>query len=166
MFGGVEKLFRKKEAPADGGSAGSFGSVKNEQEEIVFLDEEPAIGQTWQSLEGSKLCIHGQKDETKRFVVSIDDGTEQLMSLEDLTKTLLTKKYKIRTILTDTGKVLGNLLLNQGFVREISLLIHPIIVGKKSYSIFGDVEKEIRIKLLKQEKFEKGHLWLVYKVLN
>jgi len=33
--------------------------------------------------------------------------------------------------LTDTGKILGNLLIKQGFASELSLLIHPVIVGKK-----------------------------------
>jgi len=50
---------------------------------------------------------------------------------------LLNKKYKINTILTDTGRILGNLLINNGFVGEISLLIHPVIVGKSSYNIFN-----------------------------
>lgn len=45
---------------------------------------------------------------------------------------LLSNKYQAKTILTDTGRILGNLLLNQGLVSEISLLIHPIIVGNKS----------------------------------
>ena len=42
---------------------------------------------------------------------------------------LLSEKYGVKTVLADTGKILGNLLLNQGLVNEISLLIHPIIVG-------------------------------------
>jgi 2,5-diamino-6-(ribosylamino)-4(3H)-pyrimidinone 5'-phosphate reductase len=77
---------------------------------------------------------------------------------------LLSQKYKIKTILTDTGKILGNLLLNQGLVSEISLLIHPIIVGKKSYNMFFDVIKNLNLKLLKKEILEEQYVWLVYKV--
>ena len=77
---------------------------------------------------------------------------------------LLTNKYQTKTILTDTGRILGNLLLNQGFVSEISLLIHPIIVGNKSYNMFSDIDQNLKLKLLKKETLEKQYIWLVYKV--
>jgi 2,5-diamino-6-(ribosylamino)-4(3H)-pyrimidinone 5'-phosphate reductase len=77
---------------------------------------------------------------------------------------LLSNKYKIKTILTDTGRILGNHLLNQGLVSEISLLIHPILVGNKSYPMFSDVDKNLKLKLSKKEILEKQYVWLVYKV--
>lgn len=79
---------------------------------------------------------------------------------------LLSNKYKVKTILTDTGRILGNLLLNQGFVSEISLLVHPIIVGNKAYNMFSNVNKNITLKLHKKEALDKGYVWLVYKVEN
>ncbi|MFC1786956.1 dihydrofolate reductase family protein [Halobacteriota archaeon] len=84
----------------------------------------------------------------------------------DLEKSLelLYKNYNVKTILTDTGKILGNLLLNRGLVKEISLLIHPVIVGDKPYNIFDNIDKNIHLKLLKNEILEKGYVWLVYKV--
>jgi 2,5-diamino-6-(ribosylamino)-4(3H)-pyrimidinone 5'-phosphate reductase len=59
----------------------------------------------------------------------------------DLTKSLelLSSKYKVRKVMADTGRILGNLLINQGFVSELSLLVHPIIVGKNAYNIFGNI---------------------------
>ncbi len=77
---------------------------------------------------------------------------------------LLSNKYKAKTILTDTGRILGNLLLNQDFVSEISLLIHPIIVGNKSYNMFSDIKKILKLKLLKKEILEKEYIWLVYSI--
>jgi len=77
---------------------------------------------------------------------------------------LLSKEYHAKTILTDTGRILGNLLLNQGLVDEISLLIHPVIVGNKSYNMFRDIQKNLLISLLKCEQLEKQYVWLVYKV--
>jgi 2,5-diamino-6-(ribosylamino)-4(3H)-pyrimidinone 5'-phosphate reductase len=77
---------------------------------------------------------------------------------------LLAAKYKAKKVLTDTGRILGNLLLEQGLASEISLLIHPTIVGSKSYPMFSDLTKNLKLKLLKQESFEKGLVWLVYKV--
>lgn len=77
---------------------------------------------------------------------------------------LLSKEYGAKTILTDTGRVLGNLLLNQGLIDEISLLVHPIIVGKKSYNMFSDIENSINLKLTKKEIINDRHIWVAYKV--
>lgn len=77
---------------------------------------------------------------------------------------ILAKDYAIKTILTDTGRILNNLLLNQGLVSEISLLIHPLIVGKNAYPMFSEVKKTLNLKLQKKETFDNGYVWLVYKV--
>ena len=77
----------------------------------------------------------------------------------------LFNNYSIKNLLTDCGRILSNLLLNQGLVNEISLLLHPVIVGDKSYNIFNDVNKKIQLKLLKNEAFDKDHIWLAYKVI-
>jgi 2,5-diamino-6-(ribosylamino)-4(3H)-pyrimidinone 5'-phosphate reductase len=77
---------------------------------------------------------------------------------------LLSKTYQVKTILTDTGRILRNLLLTQGLVDEISLLIHPVIVGKTSYNMFSDIEKNLDVTLVKCERLEKQYVWLVYQV--
>jgi riboflavin biosynthesis pyrimidine reductase len=77
---------------------------------------------------------------------------------------LLSAKYGVKKVLADTGRILGNLLLNQGLASEISLLIHPIIVGNKSYSIFSNVSEALSLKLFKAELLDKGYVWLVYTV--
>jgi len=79
---------------------------------------------------------------------------------------LLSAKYGVQKVLADTGRILGNLLLNQGLASEISLLIHPIIVGNKSYSILSNVNEAISLKLGKAEILDKGYVWLVYTVLK
>ncbi len=86
----------------------------------------------------------------------------------DLRESLLflSSKYKVKRVLTDTGRILGNLLLQQGFVSELSLLVHPVIVGKESYNIFGDISKKIGLKLRKKEFFSGGYVWLVYRIRN
>ena len=60
--------------------------------------------------------------------------------------------------MTDTGRILGNLLLNHGFVTEISLLVHPIIVGKNAYNMFSGVDKSINLKLHKNETLDNGYV--------
>ena len=86
----------------------------------------------------------------------------------DLEKALeiLSVKYGVKTLLADTGRVLGNLLLNKGLASEISLLIHPVLVGNKSYNMFSNVNKTFsaRLKLDKTEILDKGYVWLVYTV--
>lgn len=77
---------------------------------------------------------------------------------------LLSKKYHVKKVLTDTGRILGNLLLNQGLVDEISLLVHPVIVGKESYNIFYDIEKNLAVSLVKCKRMEQHYIWLVYQV--
>jgi len=78
---------------------------------------------------------------------------------------LLSEKYKVKTVLTDTGRILGNLLLEQGLASELSLLVHPVIVGKeKAYTMFGNVVKSFNLKLQKQEALGNGLVWLIYKV--
>ena len=77
---------------------------------------------------------------------------------------ILATQYGVKTVLTDTGRILGNLLLNQGLVSEISLLIHPLIVGKNAYPILSDVDNTLNLTLQKKEILDKGYVWLVYKV--
>jgi 2,5-diamino-6-(ribosylamino)-4(3H)-pyrimidinone 5'-phosphate reductase len=79
---------------------------------------------------------------------------------------LVSSEYKVKKVLTDTGRILGNLLLEQGLVSELSLLVHPVIVGEKSYNMFGNISKSINLRLYKKEIFSKGYTWLVYKVRN
>jgi 2,5-diamino-6-(ribosylamino)-4(3H)-pyrimidinone 5'-phosphate reductase len=85
----------------------------------------------------------------------------------DLKKVLkiLSDTYKAKTVLTDTGRILGNLLINQDLVDVISLLIHPVIVGNESYNMFAEIERKPKLKLFKQELLEEEYIWLVYNPL-
>ncbi|MCJ7449897.1 MAG: dihydrofolate reductase family protein [Bacteroidales bacterium] len=64
--------------------------------------------------------------------------------------------------MTDTGRILGNILLNKGMIDEISLLVHPLLVGENCYPIFSDVKGNLNLKLKKSETFENGCIWMVY----
>jgi 2,5-diamino-6-(ribosylamino)-4(3H)-pyrimidinone 5'-phosphate reductase len=86
----------------------------------------------------------------------------------DLNKALdlLADKYGVQTVLADTGRILGNLLLEQELVSEISLLVHPLILGALAENLFSNISDNIKLKLLKNETLEDGHVWLTYKVEN
>jgi len=106
-----------------------------------------------------KTYLNHLKERNYDYHIVGKDHVNLVKALE-----LLSNKYKTKIILTDTGKILGNLLLNQGLVSEISLLVHPIIIGKNSYNMFGGIDKIIKLKLLKKETREKEYAWLVYKI--
>ena len=78
---------------------------------------------------------------------------------------LLAAEYGVKTVLTDTGSILGGVLLGQGLVEEISLLVHPVIVGQKAHHIFRNVTSHLALQRDKIEQLEGGYLWLVYKVV-
>jgi len=108
----------------------------------------------------------------KRYLQYLDDRQYEYYCVGkdcvDLPKALnlLSNKYHVKRLLTDTGRILGNLLLNQGLVDEISLLVHPVIVGKPSYNIFLDIEKNLEVTLVKCKRLEKQYVWLLYKVIQ
>jgi 2,5-diamino-6-(ribosylamino)-4(3H)-pyrimidinone 5'-phosphate reductase len=106
-----------------------------------------------------KKYIDYLKTRNYDFHIVGEDHVNLKNSLE-----LLSKKYNVKNMLTDCGSILGNLLLNQGFIDEISLLIHPIIVGDKSYYIFDKVKNTLQLKLIKKENLSDNYIWLYYKV--
>jgi 2,5-diamino-6-(ribosylamino)-4(3H)-pyrimidinone 5'-phosphate reductase len=77
---------------------------------------------------------------------------------------LLSEKYGVKSMLADTGRILSNLLLEQGLASELSLLIHSVIVGKDAYGIFSGIGKGFSLKLRKQKVLGKGFVWLVYAI--
>lgn len=77
---------------------------------------------------------------------------------------LLSKKYDAKTVLTDTGRKLGNLLLNQRLVNEISLLTHPCIVGDQSENLFKNITSSIKLNKIKFEVLDENYIWQVYQV--
>ncbi len=80
--------------------------------------------------------------------------------------TLLSEKYSATRILADTGRILSNVLLKQNLVSEISLLVHPVIVGKNAYNIFGDITRLVTLKLHKKQVPARGYVWLTYEVAS
>jgi 2,5-diamino-6-(ribosylamino)-4(3H)-pyrimidinone 5'-phosphate reductase len=76
----------------------------------------------------------------------------------------LNRNFDVNRIVTDTGKVLGNLLINLRLVKEISLLVHPVIIVEKHYPMFQDIIGNLDLKLIKSESYENGCVWNVYQI--
>ena len=97
------------------------------------------------------------KERNYHYIIAGKDKVDLKPAIEKLCDS-----FVINRILTDTGRVLGNILINLGMVDEISLLIHPLIVGEKCYPMFSDVTGNKDFKLKKSEQFENGCVWAVY----
>lgn len=89
-------------------------------------------------------------------------GTQKIDIIEALDK--LNCNLGVNRLITDTGKVLGNLLINLRLVKEISLLVHPVIIVENHYPMFSDTHNNLDLKLIKSESYENGCVWNVYRI--
>ncbi len=80
---------------------------------------------------------------------------------------VLIQRYGIKTILIDAGPTLNSVLLSKGLIDEISLLIHPVLVGKKQGKLLTSLNvqnKNIDLKLLSHEVLDGNVVLLTYQV--
>ena len=89
------------------------------------------------------------------YIVAGEDHIDLKKALE-----ILNEKYGAKRVMTDTGGTLSSLLLEQGLVDEISLLVHPLLLGNKSTNIFRTLKQNIKLELIKSEVFEKNYILL------
>jgi len=81
-------------------------------------------------------------------------------------------RYNAKTIRVDSGGTLNGVLLRRGLVDEISLLVHPQLVGGISpRTIFRaddltSAEDVIRLELTANETLSGGLVWLRYNVIT
>jgi 2,5-diamino-6-(ribosylamino)-4(3H)-pyrimidinone 5'-phosphate reductase len=124
---------------------------------------------------GVALCSQSTPAEHLRYLAQrnidyIVTGNDHV----DLRKALkeLNSRYNIKTIRVDSGGVLNGILLRAGLVHEISVHIHPALVGGSSHHSFfhlpqiKSLRKVINLKLIQLEQFENGLVWIRYKVLK
>lgn len=103
--------------------------------------------------------IEHLKERNYNFIITGTEKVDLLMAFDRLRE-----KFNIYKILTDTGRILANILINLGVVNEISLLIHPLVVGEKCYNMFSDIKESKSFKLLKSDQFENGCIRAVYQI--
>ncbi len=104
------------------------------------------------------------KDRHYDLIVAGEDRVDIKLALE-----VLYERYYTRTVLTDTGGTLNSILLEEGLVDRISLLISPVLVGRRQNQLFESLKPKkssIRLKLLKMEIFDEKYVLLVYRVLK
>jgi 2,5-diamino-6-(ribosylamino)-4(3H)-pyrimidinone 5'-phosphate reductase len=162
-----------------------YGGPVPPEQKIDFTKPERSVTLPYWVIPDTKGILKGLLHTCRRFefcrdvivLLSEETPTEYVKHLEernydfhiigkrhvDLKRAfkLLSENYEIQTILADTGRILGNLLLNQGLVSEISLLIHPVLVGTKSYNMFSGASN-LKLKLCRNEILDDDYVWLVY----
>jgi 2,5-diamino-6-(ribosylamino)-4(3H)-pyrimidinone 5'-phosphate reductase len=82
---------------------------------------------------------------------------------------ILAEKYGAGKILVDSGPVLGGVLLGRGLVDEISLLVHPVLAGRKARSLFENIDPDYPgtgLDPVRNENLGNGCLWSVWKVVR
>lgn len=104
----------------------------------------------------------------ERGIHTISSGAKKV----DMKKALsaLAKKFKVRSVRADSGGTLNGVLLRAGLVDEVSLLIHPALVGGDSVkSMFrapdlDDAAGVIALELINSDVLKNGLVWLRYRV--
>ena len=99
-----------------------------------------------------------------KYVIAGDGKVDMRVALDEL-------GWKgFRRIRTDSCGTINGVLLRQGLVDEISVLLHPAIVGGNFLdSIFRDTgtspgEKPVSLSIISARRLNNGIVWLRYKV--
>lgn len=106
----------------------------------------------------------------KRHIDYIICGEEKVYLRAALEE--LNNKYGVRTVRVDSGGTLNGVLLKAGLVDEVSVLVHPSLVGGSSLnSIFRGPDPTspdgaLELKLTHQEKLNNDVVWLRYEVVK
>ncbi len=80
----------------------------------------------------------------------------------------LSDKYGVETVMVDSGPTLNRVLLEQGLMNEISLLVHPILVGNPGNRLLSDLagaRTPVKLQLLDSSQAGAGTVMLRYKVV-
>ncbi len=100
-------------------------------------------------------------------VMAGKDRIDMRRALEELSS-----KYAVRNIRLDSGGTLNGVLLRAGLVDEVSVLVHPALVGGTSpSSVFtapdlSSASGVVNLKIKHVEKLRSGYVWLRYTVVR
>jgi len=84
----------------------------------------------------------------------------------------LNARYGVTTVRVDSGGTLNGALLREGLIHEVSLLLHPCLVGgetPRSFFRAADLdhpEDMVQLKLAHLEKLRDDVVWLIYEVVR
>jgi len=99
------------------------------------------------------------------WIVAGDDHVDLRAALEELVR-----RYGVKVVRVDSGGTLNGVLLRAGLVSEVSVLIHPTLVGGATVnSLFRGPRPDspagaVALKLTHVDEFDGGLVWLRYEV--
>lgn len=102
-----------------------------------------------------------------KYIITGDEHVDIKTALEELNS-----RYEVKTVRADSGGTLNGVLLKEGLVDEVSVLVHPGLVGGvSSQSIFHspDISSDgevIKLKLKHVEEFKDNIVWMRYTVVH
>jgi 2,5-diamino-6-(ribosylamino)-4(3H)-pyrimidinone 5'-phosphate reductase len=102
-----------------------------------------------------------------KYIVCGEDQVDFKMGLDEINT-----RYGVNTVRVDSGGTLNGILLRAGLVHEVSILIHPCLVGGTSprsmykAADLGTAEDVIELKFLDIKKPEGDLLWIRYQVIQ
>jgi 2,5-diamino-6-(ribosylamino)-4(3H)-pyrimidinone 5'-phosphate reductase len=77
----------------------------------------------------------------------------------------LRRRHRARVVRLESGGRLNRAMLELGLVTEVSLLVHPVIVGG-SGPVFAAGGGPVRLRLVTEQKLAGGLVWLRYRIGN
>lgn len=105
------------------------------------------------------------EDKHIEYFIAGEDHVDMRKALQELRE-----RYGVETVRVDSGGTLNGVLLEEGLVDEVSLLIHPSLVGGPNpKTVFDPLETDlspgvIDLELVHFEKLKDNLIWLKYKV--
>jgi 2,5-diamino-6-(ribosylamino)-4(3H)-pyrimidinone 5'-phosphate reductase len=122
---------------------------------------------------GVAICSDRTPDEYLQYLAEV--GVDFIVAgpkKVDMTAALeeLNERYGIQTVRVDSGGILNGVLLRAGLVDEVSILVHPALVGGTSQRCMfrapdlASPEGVIPLALVSAETMGEGLVWLRYKV--
>lgn len=114
-----------------------------------------------------KAYLDHLRDKNVDRIIAGDDRADLRAALEELGH-----RYGVKRVRVDSGGVLNGALLRAGLVDEVSVLIHPTLVGGMApSSIFRMAEQTssagaVSLKLTHLERLDGDLVWLIYQTVK
>ena len=143
----------------------SRGRIKNWRQlkrEMYWRDAVAFVSKTT-----PKDYLEYLKKEDVEYIMAGEDKVDFRAALEQLND-----KYGVELVRVDSGGTLNGVLLREGLVDEVSVLIHPALVGgQKPQSMFRapDLTSEdgvINLKMINIQKAKDDIVWLMYEIVK
>ena len=178
---GSETIFNATESPfTDEGSQEEIKKEFDENLPLLVVPDSQGRMRNWNywrrqpywrdiivlcSLSTPENYIEFLDEKHIQYIVAGTNRVDLRAALEELYE-----RFNVRVVRVDSGGVLNGVLLRSGLADEISLLVHPCLVGgasPKSFFKAADLTRKedvIHLKLKKFEVIKNNLFWLQYEV--